>query len=79
MRVLNISAGGFLVDASLELPRGAVEQCAVTSEGGQAVLIRERVVHVLPRRLATDASYLIGLEFLETNTGIVGCLTAECR
>jgi hypothetical protein len=71
MRVLNLSAGGFLMDVPLELPRGTVERCKFLTDRGDEIRLRARVVHVLVRRLVTDTSYLIGFEFVDTRSAAV--------
>ena len=77
MTVLEVSGTGCSIQTSFTLPEGAVHDFRFTFEDGAQITVRAEVVYC--RREFVDNGtlvFLIGLRFLDDETGLVEKLTA---
>ena len=74
--LLNLSAGGFLMQTPIELAVGAVEGFRLTTSLGAAIAVRARVVRALRVGAGDGASYVIGLEFVDRQNRAINDLVA---
>ena len=65
--ILDLSAGGFLMQSPLAFPVGAVEEFRFTAEEVEVILCA-RVVRVLTASRPDGVVYMTGLEFLTGQT-----------
>ena len=76
MALLNLSAGGFLMQTPIELPVGTVEGFRLTTSFGAAIAVRARVVRALRVGSGEGASYVLGLEFVDRQDRAINDLVA---
>jgi hypothetical protein len=66
--VLNVSQGGFLMQAPLDFPLGGSHDFRFTAPGREPIVLTAHVVHVMSAIGAGSATYLLGLEFEQQDT-----------
>ena len=80
--LLNISQGGFLMQAPVNFPVGAIHDFRFTARHREPVVLPARIVHAVRATAGGTASYVMGLEFVDRGTaareqaieGLIGVL-----
>jgi len=67
--LLNVSEGGFLIQAPSELPCGAILAFRFTVAGSEPIELLGQVVHTKRLQETGDATYLVGVEFYSDRSG----------
>src|SRR5437764_14289305 len=66
--LLNMSQGGFLLQAPQTFPIGEIHEFRFSPAPGDRVVLRARIVHAMRATAGGVTSYVVGLEFMDRGT-----------
>jgi hypothetical protein len=64
--LLNVSAGGFLIQGNVSLPVGVDHEFRFTADGHEPVVVTGRITHVVRVARGTRVEYAMGARFADT-------------
>jgi hypothetical protein len=68
--ILNLSRGGFLVQAPIDFPIGSIQKFRFSVAAAEPITLHAQVIHARRASAVGTASYVIGLEFADGSTPI---------
>jgi hypothetical protein len=77
--LVNISRGGFLVQADVSLNVGVTYQFRFTPAGAEAITVMGRITHILRVTRDKGGEYAMGGEFIDTPSADIERLVGICE
>jgi len=65
--LLNLSRGGFMMQSPIAFIVGGSHDVRFTAAGKEPILLSARVIHTMRATASGSASYMVGLEFVDTD------------